>query len=125
MKDVDVLQPPLQPGSHRIFCMALNLCSHVQVSFYGLHMDALMGAHIFEEAYNIVLHMGEKAYGRKGKPQSILDYRCAATAQAWQWPSVSCSCLAQWPARPSSHWITTLLTVNPLVRHIAIAWVTS
>ena len=47
------------------------------MSFYGLHADALMAAHIFEEAYNIVVHNGEREYGGKGKPQSIIDYRCA------------------------------------------------
>jgi hypothetical protein len=46
-------------------------------------MDALMGACIFEEAYNIVLHMGEQAYGGKGKPQSILDYRWASRRFCW------------------------------------------
>jgi hypothetical protein len=46
-------------------------------------MDALMGAYIFEEAYNVVLHMGEQAYGGKGRPQSILDYRWAAHRFCW------------------------------------------
>jgi hypothetical protein len=79
-------------------------------------MDALMGARIFEEAYNIVLHMGEQAYGRKGKPQSILDYRCTA----------NCSSLpvANWPAHAklmihnqSAHSLPSIC--------ITIAWITS
>jgi hypothetical protein len=38
-----------------------------------------MGAHVFEEAYNLVLHMGVREYGGKGKPSSIMDYRCACS----------------------------------------------
>ena len=36
-----------------------------------------MGAHVFEEAYNLVLHQGQQQYGGQGKAASILDYRCA------------------------------------------------
>ena len=49
----------------------------MQVTFYGLQAEALMGAHVFEEAYNLVLHQGQQQYGGQGKAASILDYRCA------------------------------------------------
>ena len=48
------------------------------MTFYGLQAEALMGAHAYEEAYNLVLAKGLAEYGGRGKSASILDYRCAA-----------------------------------------------
>ena len=47
----------------------------LQITFYGMHAEAAMGAHVFEEAYNLLLHKGVQEFGGQGKG-SIMDYRC-------------------------------------------------